>query len=691
MAKVHGVTGRIAEAHALFKQSAAILSNHAEVVFPMLSEKQKFAFIKNTEYVFEPWLSLCIQSDKLPQGWQRDIMDATLRLKGSILEALLHERELSAESPEIADKNREISRVRQALAAALLKGVGSEDPELYRNRVEEMKKERERLEQELGRLSAEFSYGREIKRADTAAVQTALPKDSALLEFLRLKIYDFKPSEGKPGWTGRSHYAVLVLASGKERAPELVDIGDADSIDLEIAKYRTTLDGFRQKELRARNIVVEQRESEFGVTPFVEKLTYHSRSLYAMIFEPLLGVIGDRRRLFMCAEGELSTLAIGALVDDNGEYLLQKYEINYLTSGRDVVRFRHEIPGGKDVAVFADPDFDCIPGRGPSRVSREATDIRMSRAVDPGKFHFSRLEKTSEEGRAIAGIFKDKKLHTQQRLREKATESAFFGTRLPRVLHVASHGFFLQDQEAPESKEGSGLTRDIGVFAREGVFAPSPSDLKLENPLLRSGLALAGANRWCQGLVKEGEEDGIITAEEISGMELRGTDIVVLSACDTGLGDVKVGQGVMGLQRAFIHSGAKTLMTSLWKIPDEETKDLMISFYRRYAGGTPKGIALREAQLEMIRLLRAQGREHPLFWAGFILTGDPGKTSPITQVKDLSPVKNVEKQKTSPVQTKKADEPTKHIEPGPKESTASNNVAKTLKKKRWWRFWKRAL
>jgi CHAT domain-containing protein len=142
---------------------------------------------------------------------------------------------------------------------------------------------------------------------------------------------------------------------------------------------------------------------------------------------------------------------------------------------------------------------------------------------------------------------------------------------------------------------------------------------KLENPLLRSGLALAGANTWADGGVLPIEaEDGIMTAEDVSGMDLTNTEMVVLSACDTGLGNILTGEGVFGLRRAFMLAGAQTLVMSLWKVPDRHTRELMITFYSRLSKGLGRAEALREAQLEM-----KEKFPNPYYWGAFICQGNP--------------------------------------------------------------------
>jgi CHAT domain-containing protein len=138
--------------------------------------------------------------------------------------------------------------------------------------------------------------------------------------------------------------------------------------------------------------------------------------------------------------------------------------------------------------------------------------------------------------------------------------------------------------------------------------------------MLRSGLALAGANTWLKnGDLPDDAEDGLLTAEDVTGLDLLATELVVLSACETGLGQVHVGEGVFGLRRAFVLAGAKTLVMSLWKVPDEQTRELMADSYSRLLAGRGRADALREAQLAM-----KQKYPNPFYWGAFICRGDPG-------------------------------------------------------------------
>ena len=162
-------------------------------------------------------------------------------------------------------------------------------------------------------------------------------------------------------------------------------------------------------------------------------------------------------------------------------------------------------------------------------------------------------------------------------------------------------------------------SRGISIIGKDKTTPKKP--VNIENPFLRAGLALTGANR---SLALEGVAEGILTAEKILGLNLRGTDLVVLSACETGMGDVKNGEGVYGLRRAFTQAGAKSLVMSLWEVPDKETKELMVSFYKNLQSGkTNRAAALRNAALKQRETVKARyGSDNPYYWAAFVFLGE---------------------------------------------------------------------
>ncbi len=202
------------------------------------------------------------------------------------------------------------------------------------------------------------------------------------------------------------------------------------------------------------------------------------------------------------------------------------------------------------------------------------------------------------------------------RLGPDAREAELKAVVSPRVLHLATHGFFLSDQEFKHTNSLVGSS----AFTRPGLpEGRTPNDW--ENPMVRCGLALAGANHARQ-ITNAVAEDGLLTGLEASLLNLQGTELVILSACDSGTGEVKIGEGVMSLRRAFRIAGAESVLASHWPVSDKATSRLMTEFMRRWRAGEPRAKAWREAQLE---LLRTKGTKedfsNPYFWAAFTLTG----------------------------------------------------------------------
>ena len=236
---------------------------------------------------------------------------------------------------------------------------------------------------------------------------------------------------------------------------------------------------------------------------------------------------------------------------------------------------------------------------------------------------FTPLPGTAGEAQALAGILAGVKILTGV----QATEAALKQVSGPSILRIATHGFFLPDQVAAQTERSNG--RGIGIQAQTGV----------ENPLLRSGLALAGVNERQSGA----GEDGVLTALEAAGLDLWGTKLVVLSACETGLGEVKNGEGVYGLRRALVLAGSESQVMSLWQVSDAATRDLMAEYYKRLQAGEGRTEALRQVQIAMIRSgapgiasgeqrglgigkesrkTQQQDFSHPFYWAAFIQSGE---------------------------------------------------------------------
>jgi len=426
----------------------------------------------------------------------------------------------------------------------------------------------QQLERKLRKASPAF---RAVSAVDEGSVAAALPKDGVLLEFLAYQ--QFHPERPRDRMLGASKYALWVLRPDGKRVR--LTIPDGAAVD---------------KQVQALRKAASQPESDTKVL---------AQGLYRVLLAPAMVHLGpETTRLFIAADGTLTLLPFAALLDDQGRRLVERFRLTQLTSGRDLVRLQAPGPKPRQQAVLiAAPTF-------PAAAAKTAARTRGSRSREFRMPKWQPLPGTEAEAKALKGFLGK---GTTVLTGDAATEAALKRVAGPRVLHLATHGFFLPG--------GAGTQKARFEILLPNVLRPSSPRLGgTENPLLRSGLVLAGANGLSSGV-----DDGVLTALEAAGLDLWGTELVVLSACETGVGDVARAGGVHGLRRALTIAGARSLVMSLWAVDDEATRALMTDFYRHLSQGVARSEALRRAQL---KLMRKEETAHPAFWAAFVLAGD---------------------------------------------------------------------
>ncbi|MGB7314464.1 MAG: CHAT domain-containing protein, partial [Nodosilinea sp.] len=334
-------------------------------------------------------------------------------------------------------------------------------------------------------------------------------------------------------------------------------------------------------------------------------------------------LLGNATHLLLSPDSQLNLIPFAALLDEQDRYLAQTYTLTHLTTGRDLLRLQNPAPSQQPPILFANPNYDTadpsgtqlIAASSPSTSPRpqgEGPGVRAAqRSSDIADLRFGPLPGTQQEVDAITPLLPDNAILLTE---ANATENALKQVQAPSILHIATHGFFLEDVEfvpPPGATRGDRATIEI---ISTGQAPPPTRPTSTENPLLRSGLALAGFNpRTSAG------EDGVLTALEATGLNLRGTRLVVLSACETGVGQVANGEGVYGLRRAFVMAGAESQLMSLWKVDDFGTAELMQRYYQRLQNGEGRSEALRQVQLEF---LEAPAYQHPYYWASFLFSGE---------------------------------------------------------------------
>jgi len=547
------------------------------------SERRKLAYLalfsKDTDF------TLSLHSQTLPHDPQAlDLAFTTLlRRKGRGLDAMADtigalRRRAAPEDQALFDQ---LAETRSQLAALTLKVSGPDKPETYRARLKSLEDKVEDLESALSVRSAELRT--QTQPVTLAAVQAKLPESSALIEFAVCTPRGPQIGKGKPP----RYIAYLLVAHGR---PKWVDLGEAAIIDRAVDDWRKALRDPNRTDVKRLARAVD------------EKVMRPVRSV-------LGGMPGETRRLLIATDGSLNLIPFAALVDEQNGYLVRRYAISYLTSGRDLLRLQVSLPSKNAPLVVANPTFSrdetvAAPG-GQDSGNLQAGD-QVWGQIDPTEVFFQSLPGTEHEAEAIKAMLPG----ASMLLREQATETALKQSRAPSVLHIATHGFFLGDQEAP-SVETRGVPDGdpLRIPAALSKWAAN-----VENPLLRSGLALAGANER-----RSGDDDGVLTSMEAASLDLWGTKLVVLSACNTGLGVVRNGEGVYGLRRALVLAGSETQVMSLWPVLDQQTRGLMVGYYRRLMKGEGRGEALRQIQMEMLKDAKLR---HPYYWASFIQAGE---------------------------------------------------------------------
>jgi tetratricopeptide (TPR) repeat protein/CHAT domain-containing protein len=584
--------GRAADAVAYAQQAEGIEDDAIQQIFSIGSERQRLQYLGTRVGRLDGLLSMVFLSVPQDESVRASAFNLVLRRKALVTESsAMYRRMLAGDRyPGLKPRLDEWAAVNMRIAHKALAGPGREPLDDHLRAISEWTRERDTLEAELAREIPEIALTDTFRRTDHHAVAAALAAGQSLVEFVRYHVFDFEAPKG--GWKP-ARFCAFVL-NRESASPSLVDLGEAAEIEQVIRSFRTSITGDPEESPG------EHPESSHSTPSFDDD----GRRLREALFDPLLPHVSGCSSLRLSLDGALCLLPFGVLPLADGSRVIDHYDISYLGTGRELLRRPTGVPTSSAVVV-ADPDFDLGSGGEPAAPPRGRAGARSARrSAATAQLRFDRLPGTRREGEHVG-----RALGISPLLGGEALEARVKAVRSPQVLHIATHGYFLPSAfgtpQALETLSGEDGGRDASAH-------------DLDDPLLRSGLALAGANGRTQGFTPPEEaQDGILTAADVCGLDLHDTDLVVLSACQTGLGDIQVGEGVFGLRRAFMLAGAKSLVVSLWRVPDEPTRQLMAAFYARLLAGQPTGVALREAQLELKKT-----KADPYYWGAFVCHGD---------------------------------------------------------------------
>jgi len=626
-------TGRPARALDLALRAKEICAEHLRLTARTLAEREALRYAATRTSGLDLALSIVLAGFEDVPDAERRAWDGLVCSRALVLDemAARHRSMVEATDPDISLLAGNRDSARQRLANLMVRGPGTVPSEHYRRLLDEARREMEAAERALAQMSVSYRKEQRDALPGLERILAALPSAGALVAYIRYDRYDLtvEPAAAGKGEASASRvlrqrdpvpsYLAFVFREG-DRKPRAVHLGGADGIEALVSAWREEVD----------------RGLSGGAE---DSLHTAGTALRRRIWDPLAPHLQGAERVFVVPDGALHLVSLAALPTGEGAYLVEGVPlIHYLSAERDLVPSAMTVPEGEGLLALGDPAFEerslfaaLVPkedeGEKDGLLARVAALIpfrgERSGCRDFGSLRFERLPATGWETRTIVRLWKRKDAVRRAgqevfHLTRAGASEAAFKDQAPgrRVLHLATHGFFLggRCESALESMRG------ISGTGPGPMQAPPP--LTGENPLLLSGLALAGANH--RNAAGPDEEDGILTAEEIAALDLSGVEWAVLSACDTGVGEIKAGEGVFGLRRAFEVAGVDTLIMSLWSVEDEATREWMRNLYEaRFVEGRDTAESVREASLRVLKRRREAGEStHPFYWAAFVAAGE---------------------------------------------------------------------
>ena len=587
IARLLELTGDIAAAVTAFRTSNELTLNYLKLSFAGMTEQQRQELLTLISYRITCFYSFAHRHlDAYPE-LAEDVFNSNLALKGLSLETGVNIKSsiLASNNDTLIAKYQEWMTLRdqyikyQELSPAILQQKGIQLSQ---------------INQKIALLATQVAlYSSSLSTSISSAVphsyqelKQQLQPNEVAIDFVSFKYYTGEIFEGKT-----FYYAAIVRPD--EELPILVKIAD-----------ERTLKELLNVEVSAAsaNYVSDNVEGEY---------------LYQLVWQPLEMYLQNAQKIYLSPSGLLHKVAFGALLYDyyTGERLLKHYDLHYLSTMRDFFKLSPDTlstppNGNESMLLVGGVDFGSlapvpVPNNNTSAPTTSiTTKVAATKRAHAGDFQY--LYGTQVEIDKISQVleYENARVVQVQQLKAKEADEATIKQLLqqqaPSILHIASHGFFFEQG-----------------FQWDKCKSCKLSQIGYQVPLLRSGIALAQANKnWAVDAPKDTvvQEDGILTAYEVSNLNLSSTSLVVLSACETGRGDISNTEGVMGLQRSFKIAGCEQMILSLWKVPDEQTAELMTLFYTAYAQGIDIPVAFRQAQLAM-----SQRYDNPYYWAAFVL------------------------------------------------------------------------
>lgn len=594
-----------------YKETFDNYFNQINIIFPILSEEEKTKFYYNKlRPAFEQYNSFIIETSAENKELIGEMYNNQLATKGLILYASGKVKASILNSGDSTLIRKYDTWITQKEQLAKLFSAGGLPVEIRNKRIDSLVELSNGIEKKLSEASATFASTLSKKKLQWQDIQKTLKPEEAAVEIIRFR--DFS-TDSAGVFTDEVYYAALIITSNTTDYPDLVIMRNGKLME---SRYLSNY----------RNAIKYKVDEDYS---------------YRLFWRPIANRLEGIKKVYFSPDGVFNQISIYTLRNPaTGNFTIDELEIQLVTNTKDLVASNTAQPSSGQSILFGYPNYnmgvieeeikksesensieDAVKaaaenrGRGTSRggdrggrgadsgisVSRSGSIPRglrgnLLRYMSSNQL-LALLPGTKKEVGLIDSLYQSKNTRVTTLLSNDALEDSIKKINSPRVLHIATHGFFLESQSGEEG-----------------------SDAYAENPLLRSGLILAGANSFiASGKIsdtKNHDEDGILTAYEAMNLNLENTELVVLSACETGLGEVKNGEGVYGLQRAFNVAGAKTMIMSMWTVDDAATQELMTIFYEEWLSGKTKQEAFITAQ----KRLKDKWKS-PYYWGAFVMIG----------------------------------------------------------------------
>jgi CHAT domain-containing protein/Flp pilus assembly protein TadD len=575
--------GDFASAEPLLIQSNTLHQQILLSTLSILSEQDKQTFLTDNEYTFEIANSLLYTNHGGSGALKKSNLNIQLIFKSlslsdsrNMLSAIRNSKDSSLRKlfEEWLGYKAVLARQYSLREEARIKGIDS------------IEKNADDLEKQLNRRSEEFKKQQNAMHITMEDIQRSLAPDEAAIEFVRFRLFD-------KDWTDSMIYAAYIFTK-TDSFPTFIPLceeGQLQKLFSSATKNTTVL---------VSSLYRGAAEDESNIS--ISK----GDSLYKLIWQPLEPYLKGISKISYSPAGKLYTVAFNALPAENKKILMDKYQLQQYTSTRQIaLRKEDETTTPTSIALFGDAAFSMDSLQLVKNLRNQtdnitATNISLQQTRGSNNSVWNNLPGTATEVNKIQQLFMQNKASTKIFVKQQASEENLkvLSDNSPQILHIATHGFFLPEQQINKEK----ISNQLNTYSLA------------TDPLLRSGLVLAGGNyAWSGNNPINGIEDGIATAYEISQLNLSKTELVVLSACETALGDIKGSEGVFGLQRSFKMAGVNKLIVSLWQVPDKETSELMTTFYSNWLNRKTIEQSFYVAQTEMRK------KYSPFYWAAFVL------------------------------------------------------------------------